>query len=47
MFVASVVIGYALKLLEYHGLVDGPDPPMPANSAADTTLMPGMLKRRM
>jgi len=27
MVVASVAIGYALKLLEYHGLVDGPDPP--------------------
>ncbi len=33
MVVASVAIGYALKLLEYHGLVDGPDPPRPANLA--------------
>ena len=33
MVVASVAIEYALKLLEYHGLVDGPDPPMPTNLA--------------
>lgn len=33
MAVASVAIEYALKLLEYHGLVDGPDPPMPTNLA--------------
>ncbi len=33
MVVVSVAIGYALKLLEYHGLVDGPAPPMPADLA--------------
>lgn len=31
MFVASLAIDYALKVLDYFGLVDGDDPPMPVN----------------
>ena len=33
MVVASLAIDYALKLLEHHALIDGPDPPLPVNLA--------------
>jgi hypothetical protein len=33
LVVASLAIEYALKLLDHHGLIDGPEPPMPVNLA--------------